>query len=81
MAEHPSVCSRGENVVFVHFGHVLEARTRSRGAGRTCSSCAHWCSEDGAGSAGRCLADCGARPTTPESRCGEWRRPPLLTVV
>ena len=81
MAEHPSIRSRAGNVVFVRFARRIAVAQRTEGEGRTCRSCAHWCGEDGAGAPGRCLADCGARSTTPESRCGEWRRPPLLTVV
>ena len=80
MTEHPSIRSRTGNVVFVGFGGRASRRARaSRPQGRTCCSCAHWCG--GEGENGYCLTDCGARCTPPQGRCGEWRRPPLLTVV
>jgi hypothetical protein len=78
MAEDPRIRSREGNVVFVGFGR--RSGRSHPGDARTCSSCAHWCAEGG-GDGGRCLADCGARATAPGSRCGEWRRPPVLTVV
>ena len=81
MAEHPSIRSRAGNVVFVRFSRRVGSGRPSAAAVRTCSSCAHWCGEDGGDGAGRCLADCGARATPPGSSCGEWRRPALLTVV
>ena len=76
MVEHPAIRSRVDNVVFVRFRH----RAMANEPARTCRSCAHWCGDGGDG-AGRCLADCGARLTTPDRSCAEWRRPPLLVVV
>jgi hypothetical protein len=81
MAEHPSIRSRTDNVVFVRFIRRAAPTGPNAVNARTCRFCAHWCGEDGGDGAGRCLADCGARTTPPESSCGEWHRPPLLTVV
>lgn len=79
MAEHPSIRSRSDNVLFVRFNRRAVPVAASAAAPRTCRSCAHWYGD--AEGEGCCLADCGIRPTPPQGRCGEWRHPPLLTVV
>jgi hypothetical protein len=79
MIDHPAIRGRVDNIVFVRFRRRDATVAHGSAQGRTCRSCAHWC-EDEAG-LGRCLADCGARMTTPDRQCGEWRRPPLLTLV
>ncbi len=79
MTQHPSIRTRTDNILYVRFRRRIAVGEQVRAQGRTCRSCAHWCGEDGGDS--RCLADCGARVTTPDRSCGEWRRPPLLTVV
>ncbi len=78
-ADHKSILGRSDNIVFVRFARIAEPRYAAISEVHTCRSCAHWSEEDGG--AGRCLADCGARATPPQGRCGAWRRPPLLTVV
>ena len=79
MTEHPSIRSQSGNVVFVRFARRAVPAAAAAAASRTCRSCAHWYGdEDGHG---RCLADCGARTTPAQGKCGAWRRPPLLTVV
>ena len=81
MAEHPSIRSRAENVVFVRFARRVAAAQRTAGGGPHLPLLRPLVRRGWSRRSGRCLADCGARSTTPESRCGEWRRPPLLTVV
>jgi hypothetical protein len=77
MLEHSAIRSRVGNVLFVRFRRHVAAADQAR----TCRSCAHWCGGMGGDGSGRCLADCGARVTNPDRSCGEWRHPPVLTVV
>ena len=79
MAEHPSVRSRADNILFVRFNGRAVPGGNGSAAPRTCRSCAHWYGD--AEGEGCCLADCGIRPTPPQGRCAEWRPPPNLTVV
>ena len=79
MAEHPSVRSRADNILFVRFNGRAVPGGNGSVAPRTCRSCAHWYGD--AEGEGCCLADCGIRPTPPQGRCAEWRHPPILTVV
>lgn len=79
MAEHPALRARQGNVLLVRFGWHGPADARAEPGHPTCRSCAHWSADDGR--EGFCLADCGARCTPAQGRCGQWHRPPLRTVV
>lgn len=79
MAEHPSIRARQGNVLLVRFKRNGRPVAPAEIGHHTCRSCDHWYADDDR--EGFCLADCGARCTPAQGHCGQWHRPPLLTVV